>query len=797
MVHEQPGGRRRALLVATASYSDPALAALRAPTGDVAALAAVLGAETIGGFEVEQLVDEPTEDLRKRIETFFDEGRPHDLLLLYVSGHGVLSQSRRFYFATATTSLQLLRSTAIEDSFVNDVMQGSRARSIVLMLDCCHSGAFGKGLAPKSATTVDVEHRFEGQGRVTLSASTELEYAFEESAVNELDPAAPGSLFTRSVVEGLRSGDADGDEDGRISVDDLYDYVCRRVRERSVHQTPGMAGDIRGEITIARSPRGAQLPPELQRAVDSNLAGIRSGAVSELAALMRTDGSVGRAARAALERLAEDDSRTVAAAALAALGRSPPESEAPVTPVTPPPDVPRPPPAPGARRDRLWALIALAAVGVVVIALLIVLPVGGGGDQSSGPSEATPYDFNGDGYQDVVAAPLNARTAEVVIASTAPGAQPRPISAAEARVDAGPKESFGTGLAGGDFNGDGKADLAIGTPDLNVVSVLYGNGAGGIASKTLLRAPSNTQRYGYALLARDLDGDHYTDLVVGAPGAGGNGDRMFIIPGSGKGLAPDRITSLKRPDDVVGGFGAMLRSGDLNGDEHIDLVEGSAGENSHLSFCLGKNGPPTGCEALVSPDDDSETNALAVADLDDDGKDDIIQGDTTLGGDKHGGGLRIWKGDTPDPFGTPKLVPAVQVNDASRLGDPESEFGASVDAGTIDGDEYADIVVGAPGYPYEDGAVAVVRGGPHLIARNHPDLIADQGLRFGSDVALVGLESSETPNIVVVAEDAPLAEAIRYVTADEKIKAIPGLGDVGAGGAPSTGLRIAHSAGAD
>jgi uncharacterized caspase-like protein len=177
----------------------------------------------------------------------------------------VLSQSRRFYFATATTALRLLKSTAVEDSFVNDVIQLSRARSIVLMLDCCHSGAFGKGLVPKSSLSVDVEHRFEGRGRVTLSASTELEYAFEETdpatGISALEPAAPGSLFTRCVVEGLRSGDADVDADGRITVDDLYDYVCQRIRERSPHQTPGLAGDMRGDIVIARSGRAPAAPP--------------------------------------------------------------------------------------------------------------------------------------------------------------------------------------------------------------------------------------------------------------------------------------------------------------------------------------------------------------------------------------------------------------------------------------------------------------------------------------------------------------------------------------------------------
>ena len=331
---EAPARRRRALLVATGAYSDPGLAGLRAPTGDVEALAAVLEDGSIGEFEVSRLVDRSTEDLKKEIEGFFADARRDDLLLLYFSCHGVLSQSRRFYFATTTTALNLLRATAIEDSFVNDVMQHSRARSIVLILDCCHSGAFGKGLAPKSALTVDVEHRFEGRGRVTLSASTELEYAFEAAdpatGINELDAAVPGSLFTRCVVEGLATGDADIDRDGSITVDDLYDYVCQRMRDRAAHQTPGMAGDIRGEIVIARSRRRSGLPEALQEALASPLAGVREGAVSELASLLGSRDA--EAARAALERLAQDDSQRVRAAAAGVL-HPPPEPA-----IEPPPE---------------------------------------------------------------------------------------------------------------------------------------------------------------------------------------------------------------------------------------------------------------------------------------------------------------------------------------------------------------------------------------------------------------------------------------------------------------------------
>ena len=65
---DRPAGRRLALLIATATYGDPGLAALRAPTGDVAALAGVLGDGAIGGFDVRELVDRPTEELRREIE---------------------------------------------------------------------------------------------------------------------------------------------------------------------------------------------------------------------------------------------------------------------------------------------------------------------------------------------------------------------------------------------------------------------------------------------------------------------------------------------------------------------------------------------------------------------------------------------------------------------------------------------------------------------------------------------------------------------------------------------------------
>jgi len=339
-------GDRRALLIASSDYTDPALTKLRAPTGDVRALAEALADDAIGAFEVAQLINRTTDDIQQEIEGFFEDARRDDLLLLYISGHGVLSQRRRFYVATVSTKLKRLRATAIEDRFISDAIEHSRARSTVLVLDCCHSGAFAHGFAPKSAMGINVGEHFEGRGHVVLTASTALEYAFEdagdETQVNEIDAALPGSLFTRCLVEGLSSGDADRDRDGRVSIDELYDYVYDSVRARSPHQTPGKSGGGHGDIFIARSRHHGAPPPEVRDAIDtaldSPLAAIREAAVVELARLRRTaDPAVAVAIEDALRRAVDDDSRRVSAAARAAVrpddpteGDPQPESPSPV-----------------------------------------------------------------------------------------------------------------------------------------------------------------------------------------------------------------------------------------------------------------------------------------------------------------------------------------------------------------------------------------------------------------------------------------------------------------------------------
>lgn len=334
-------GRRKALIVANDVYEHDGLKHLRAPGADADALADILGDVRIGDFDVHVVRNEPAHTIQGQIEDLCAESRPEDVLLLHFSCHGLKNESGELFFAARNTLPNRLGSTAISADFVQRCMRTSRSRSIVLFLDCCYGGAFSRGVTVRAAGDANVLDNFPGgrldggRGRAVITASSAMEYAFEGDELAD-DRSRRPSVFTSALVEGLATGDADRDQDGWISLNELYDYVFDRVRERNPHQTPSRDVRMQGELYLARRNRPvttpAPLPPELREVIDHPLANVRVGAVRELARL-KTGGHAGLALAAtiALERLADDDSRTVAAAAAAAL-----PTATPVAPAEPP-----------------------------------------------------------------------------------------------------------------------------------------------------------------------------------------------------------------------------------------------------------------------------------------------------------------------------------------------------------------------------------------------------------------------------------------------------------------------------
>jgi hypothetical protein len=310
-----------ALIIGNDNYRYPGFAPLTAPVQDVAELSLVLGDPAIGGFEVQKLINEPEDKVTRAIERFFRNRRRDDLLLLHFSGHGVLDINGRLHLAVTDTSLDELNSSSIPARFVSEQMDATKSSRIILMLDCCHSGAFAKGTKGVGAS-VGSQKAFEGTGygRWVLTATDETQYAWEgDNVPGTLQP----SVFTRAIVEGLKTGNADIDKDGFISVRDLADYVYMTIATGDKRQTPCFwSYKEQDKVIIAENP-APRLPEELVSALGNPFAKVRLAAVAELGRLLRSASNARLAAlaRAELSRVAaEDDSRQVFMAASREVG---------------------------------------------------------------------------------------------------------------------------------------------------------------------------------------------------------------------------------------------------------------------------------------------------------------------------------------------------------------------------------------------------------------------------------------------------------------------------------------------
>lgn len=173
-------------------------------------------------------------------------------------------------------------------------------------------------------------------------------------------------------------------------------------------------------------------------------------------------------------------------------------------------------------------------------------------------------DFNGDGILDLVTETelLN----QLVTFSIYPGVGDGTFSS---RIDTSPNSTNATTIAIGDFNNDGKMDVA------GTSYVMLGNGDG------TLQPPLNYTGVGRGQpLAADINGDGNLDII----GLTANGDSVAVFLGNGDGSFQPEI------DTGTGITGSTLTVADLNGDNKLDVSAGGAlGSVSTVSTLSGNN----------------------------------------------------------------------------------------------------------------------------------------------------------------------------------------------------------------
>ena len=367
-------------------------------------------------------------------------------------------------------------------------------------------------------------------------------------------------------------------------------------------------------------------------------------------------------------------------------------------------------------------------------------------------------DVNGDGFADVIVGAYNYDAGEsnegaaFVFLGSATGIANGNPSTAHAQLESNQIAAFlGFSVSGaGDVNGDGYADVIVGAYlydagefDEGAAFVFLGS-ATGIADGNPSTAHAQLEsNQGFAFLgnavsgAGDVNGDGYADVIVGAyfydAGQADEG-AAFVFLGSATGVAdgnPSTAHAQLESDQADAGLGRSVSgAGDVNGDGYADVIVGAAGvaagefnEGAAFVFLGGTagvaDGNPSTAHAQLQSDQAGAFLGFSVSgagDVNGDGYADVIVGAHFYSaGQGFEGAAFVFLGSaTGIADGNPSTAHAqLESNQGFAL------LGNAVsDAGDVNGDGFADVIVGAILYDaakFDEGAAFVYLPEPSAI----------------------------------------------------------------------------------
>lgn len=219
---------------------------LKFAVADANKMKEVLLNKDICGFDdVEESIDGTFLDARIKIERTLKNANHGDLIFIYFSGHGKKHLDNGLRLLFKDTDEDYLLATSLNFDYVNRCMRYPSQKSVIIVLDCCYSGAAG------SRGTDDVMEalkKYSGSGTIILT-STGLTGS---PAAREEEKFGHG-VFTHYLIEGLEKGYADKGN-GYISIEELYDYAFKKTKSEG-YQSPKKEGSIEGSIFIGRNPQ--------------------------------------------------------------------------------------------------------------------------------------------------------------------------------------------------------------------------------------------------------------------------------------------------------------------------------------------------------------------------------------------------------------------------------------------------------------------------------------------------------------------------------------------------------------
>lgn len=221
---------RSALMISTPTDDDQEIADLVATSDEFLQLREVLNNPKIGGFgRITSLADSDCAKGKTEISRFFQNRESHEVLLLYLNGFELINVEDRIYFTDKNSDTGNLEETTISARFIHDAMKDCGAKQKILIIDCF------------SRHEMDAKRKDEKEARlVRFSRATKSFVLTSQDTIGTAKTAEgiKNPKFTASLVEGLRTGDADLDRRGYITEDELFLYIYKRMNEHGV--TPNL-----------------------------------------------------------------------------------------------------------------------------------------------------------------------------------------------------------------------------------------------------------------------------------------------------------------------------------------------------------------------------------------------------------------------------------------------------------------------------------------------------------------------------------------------------------------------------
>jgi Bacterial Ig-like domain (group 3)/FG-GAP-like repeat/FG-GAP repeat len=222
--------------------------------------------------------------------------------------------------------------------------------------------------------------------------------------------------------------------------------------------------------------------------------------------------------------------------------------------------------------DSANAVVGTAALDPATLGFTLLLSPDSPATVGSRPQNIVLGDFNNDGRLDLASTNFNGSTISVLLGNGDGSFQPQTTYATGVSPVA---------IASGDFNRDGNLDLAVGNANSNTISIFLGNGDGTFLPQQTYAVGNGPQ----SIAVADFNGDGFLDLAV----LNRNDANVTILLGQGDGTFHTELNVCEDPLTFpVGAAGQVIAAADFNGDGKTDLAVTDA--SGQLDILLGVGG---------------------------------------------------------------------------------------------------------------------------------------------------------------------------------------------------------------